>query len=85
MVAVLSVTEGKNKVIVYGLVGVSSTLVFLTVIHIAAKIAIIVTASAVTYALLSLLNKARAKSAKLMICQKMKGIAVLMKVKKKIP
>lgn len=64
MVAVLSVTEGKNKVIVSGLVGVSSTLVFLTVIHIAAKIAIIVTAAAVTYALLSLLNKARAKSAK---------------------
>lgn len=64
MVAVLSVTEGKNKVIVSGLVGVSSTLVFLTVIHIAAKIAIIVTAAAVTYALLSLLNKARAKPAK---------------------
>ncbi|WP_353287633.1 hypothetical protein [Wolbachia endosymbiont (group B) of Gerris lacustris] len=65
MVAVLSVTEGKNKVIVSGLVGVSSTLVFLTVIHIAAKIAIIVTAAAVTYALLSLINKARAKSAKI--------------------
>ncbi|OAM06346.1 MAG: hypothetical protein TV41_05265 [Wolbachia endosymbiont of Dactylopius coccus] len=64
MVAVLSVTEGKNKVIVSGLVGVSSTLVFLTVIHIAAKIAIIVTAAAVTYALLSLLNKAGAKSVK---------------------
>ncbi|WP_343289052.1 hypothetical protein [Wolbachia endosymbiont of Encarsia formosa] len=64
MVAVLSVTEGKNKVIVSGLVGVSSTLVFLTVIHIAAKIAIIVTAVAVTYALLSLLNKARPKSVK---------------------
>uniref|UniRef100_A0A3B0IXF5 Uncharacterized protein n=1 Tax=Wolbachia endosymbiont of Aleurodicus floccissimus TaxID=2152762 RepID=A0A3B0IXF5_9RICK len=64
MVAVLSVTEGKNKVIVSGLVGVSSTLVFLTVIHIAAKIAIIVTAAAVTYALLSLLNKARPKSVK---------------------
>ncbi|MFL3877287.1 hypothetical protein [Wolbachia endosymbiont of Trichogramma kaykai] len=64
MVAVLSVTEGKNKVIVSGLVGVSSTLVFLTVIHIAAKIAIIVTAAAVTYALLSLLNKSGPKSVK---------------------
>lgn len=64
MVAVLSVIEGKNKAIVSGLVGVSSTLVFLTMIHIAAKIAIIVTAAAVTYALLSLLNKARPKSVK---------------------
>ncbi|MFP3024517.1 MAG: hypothetical protein ACEY3K_17205 [Wolbachia sp.] len=64
MVAILSVIEGKNKVIISGLVGLSSTLVFLTVIHIAAKIAIIVTAATVTYALLSLLNKARAKSAK---------------------
>ncbi|MHC3898324.1 UNVERIFIED_CONTAM: hypothetical protein LBW93_05470 [Wolbachia endosymbiont of Nasonia longicornis] len=61
MVAVLSVTEGKNKVIVSGLVGVSSTLVFLTVIHIAAKIAIIVTAAAVTYLLLLLIHKIRTK------------------------
>ncbi|RDD35679.1 hypothetical protein Wcon_00092 [Wolbachia endosymbiont of Cylisticus convexus] len=64
MVAVLSVTEGKNKVIVSGLVGASSTLVFLTVIHIAAKIAIVVTAAAVTYALLSLIHKVKARSAK---------------------
>ncbi|OCA05883.1 hypothetical protein [Wolbachia endosymbiont of Trichogramma pretiosum] len=64
MAAVLSVTEGKNKVIVSGLVGVLSTLVFLTVIHIAAKIAIIVTATAVAYALLSLLNKLGPKSVK---------------------
>ncbi|MGX9892293.1 hypothetical protein [Wolbachia endosymbiont of Protocalliphora sialia] len=61
MVAVLSLTEGKNKVIVSGLVGVSSTLVFLTVIHIAAKIAIIVTAAAVTYLLLLLIHKIRTK------------------------
>jgi len=61
MVAVLSVTEGKNKVIVSGLVGVSSTLVFLIVIHIAAKIAIIVTAAAVTYLLLLLIHKIRTK------------------------
>lgn len=61
MVAVLSVTEGKNKVIVSGLVGVSSTLVFLTVIHITAKIAIIVTAAAVTYLLLLLIHKIRTK------------------------
>lgn len=61
MVAVLSVTEGNNKVIVSGLIGLSSTLVFLTVIHIAAKIAIIVTAAAVTYLLLLLIHKIRTK------------------------
>ncbi|WP_353279818.1 hypothetical protein [Wolbachia endosymbiont (group B) of Xanthorhoe designata] len=61
MVALLSVTEGKNKVIVSGLIGLSSTLVFLTVIHIAAKIAIIVTAAAVTYLLLLLIHKIRTK------------------------
>ncbi|WP_281508696.1 hypothetical protein [Wolbachia endosymbiont (group B) of Pandemis cinnamomeana] len=61
MAAVLSVTEGKNKVIVSGLIGLSSTLVFLTVIHIAAKIAIIVTAAAVTYLLLLLIHKIRTK------------------------
>lgn len=61
MVAILSVIEGKNKVIISGLVGLSSTLVFLTVIHIAAKIAIIVTAAAVTYLLLLLIHKIRTK------------------------
>ncbi|WP_338482678.1 hypothetical protein [Wolbachia endosymbiont (group A) of Ophion costatus] len=62
MVAILNVTKGKNKVIVSGLAGALSALIFLTAIHIAAKIAIIVSAAAVTYLLLSLINKIRTKA-----------------------
>lgn len=61
MVAILNVTKGKNKVITSGLVGALSALIFLTAIHIAAKIAIIVAAAAVTYLLLSLIHKIRTK------------------------
>nr|WP_265036282.1 hypothetical protein [Wolbachia endosymbiont (group A) of Anomoia purmunda] len=61
MVAILNVTKGKNKVIVSGLAGALSALIFLTAIHIAAKIAIIVSAAAVTYLLLSLIHKIRTK------------------------
>lgn len=88
MVAILNITKGKNKVIVSGLAGALSALIFLTAIHIAAKIAIIVSAAAVTYLLLLLIHKIRTKKnslLKLLVLQKMKGIAVLMKVKKKIP
>ncbi|EEH12016.1 hypothetical protein [Wolbachia endosymbiont of Muscidifurax uniraptor] len=62
MVAILNVTKGKNKVIVSGLAGALSALIFLTAIHIAAKIAIIVSAAAVTYLLLSLIHKIRTKA-----------------------
>ncbi|MBA8755496.1 hypothetical protein OZD68_04455 [Wolbachia endosymbiont of Drosophila bicornuta] len=62
MVAILNVTKGKNKVIVSGLAGALSALIFLTAIHIAAKIAIIVSAAAVTYLLLSLVHKIRTKA-----------------------
>ncbi len=61
MVAILNITKGKNKVIVSGLAGALSALIFLTAIHIAAKIAIIVAAAAVTYLLLSLIHKIRTK------------------------
>lgn len=61
MVAILNVTKGKRKVIVSGLAGALSALIFLTAIHIAAKIAIIVSAAAVTYLLLSLIHKIRTK------------------------
>lgn len=61
MVAILNVTKGKNKVITSGLAGALSALIFLTAIHIAAKIAIIVAAAAVTYLLLSLIHKIRTK------------------------
>ncbi len=61
MVAILNITKGKNKVIVSGLAGALSALIFLTAIHIAAKIAIIVAAAAVTYLLLSLVHKIRTK------------------------
>ncbi|MDX5497231.1 MULTISPECIES: hypothetical protein [unclassified Wolbachia] len=61
MVAILNITKGKNKVIVSGLAGALSALIFLTAIHIAAKIAIIVSAAAVTYLLLSLIHKIRTK------------------------
>ncbi|MDX5518255.1 MAG: hypothetical protein O7177_01450, partial [Wolbachia endosymbiont of Andrena agilissima] len=54
-------TKGKRKVIVSGLAGALSALIFLTAIHIAAKIAIIVSAAAVTYLLLSLIHKIRTK------------------------
>ncbi|MFP3031056.1 MAG: hypothetical protein ACEY3M_07905, partial [Wolbachia sp.] len=57
----LNITKGKNKVIVSGLAGALSALIFLTAIHIAAKIAIIVSAAAVTYLLLSLIHKIRTK------------------------
>jgi hypothetical protein len=61
----MNMTEGKNKVIVSGLAGaLSSFLIFLTVIDIAAKVSIIVTAAAVTYILLSLIHKVKARSAK---------------------
>ncbi|WP_265023486.1 hypothetical protein [Wolbachia endosymbiont (group A) of Epistrophe grossularia] len=62
MVAILNITKGKNKVIVSGLAGALSALIFLTAIHIAAKIAIIVSAAAVTYLLLSLIHKIRTKA-----------------------
>ncbi|MBA8756651.1 MULTISPECIES: hypothetical protein [Wolbachia] len=62
MVAILNITKGKNKVIVSGLAGALSVLIFLTAIHIAAKIAIIVSAAAVTYLLLSLIHKIRTKA-----------------------
>lgn len=61
MVAILNVTKGKNKVITSGLAGALSALIFLTAIHIAAKIAIIVSAAAVTYLLLLLIHKIRTK------------------------
>jgi len=61
MVAILNITKGKNKVIVSGLAGALSALIFLTAIHIAAKIAIIVSAAAVTYLLLLLIHKIRTK------------------------
>ncbi|OAM00621.1 hypothetical protein [Wolbachia endosymbiont of Dactylopius coccus] len=61
MVAILNITKGKNKVIVSELAGALSALIFLTAIHIAAKIAIIVAAAAVTYLLLSLVHKIRTK------------------------
>ncbi len=61
MVAILNITKGKNKVIVSGLAGALSALIFLTAIHIAAKIAIIVAAAVVTYTLLSLIHKIRTK------------------------
>ncbi|WP_253302149.1 hypothetical protein [Wolbachia endosymbiont of Psylliodes chrysocephala] len=61
MVAILNVTKGKNKVITSGLVGALSALIFLTAIHIAAKIAIIVSAAAVAYLLLLLIHKIRTK------------------------
>ncbi|MDE5065320.1 hypothetical protein [Wolbachia endosymbiont of Drosophila tristis] len=61
MVAILNITKGKNKVIVSGLAGALSALIFLTAIHIAAKIAIIVSAAAVTYLLLSLIHTIRTK------------------------
>ncbi len=61
MVAILNITKGKNKVIVSGLAGALSALIFLTAIHIAARIAIIVSAAAVTYLLLSLIHKIRTK------------------------
>ncbi|MDR2831491.1 MAG: hypothetical protein LBV62_01050 [Rickettsiales bacterium] len=64
MVAILNITKGKNKVIMSGLAGVLSALIFLTAIHIAAKIAIIVSAAAVTYLLLSLIHKMRTKEDK---------------------
>ncbi|WP_341822830.1 hypothetical protein [Wolbachia endosymbiont (group A) of Clivina fossor] len=62
MVAILNVTKGKRKVIVSGLAGALSALIFLTAIHIAAKIAIIVSAAAVTYLLLLLIHKIRTKA-----------------------
>ncbi|WP_264339229.1 hypothetical protein [Wolbachia endosymbiont (group A) of Cydia splendana] len=62
MVVILNVTKGKNKVIVSGLAGALLALIFLTAIHIAAKIAIIVSAAAVTYLLLSLVHKIRTKA-----------------------
>nr|WP_244953422.1 hypothetical protein [Wolbachia pipientis] len=62
MVAILNITKGKNKVIVSGLAGALSALIFLTAIHIAAKIAIIVSAAAVTYLLLLVIYKIRTKS-----------------------
>ncbi|MGL9758196.1 MAG: hypothetical protein ACR5LA_05035 [Wolbachia sp.] len=49
MVAILNITKGKNKIIVSGLAGALSALIFLAAIHIAAKVAIIVAAAAVTY------------------------------------
>ncbi len=61
MVAILNITKGKNKVITSGLAGALSALIFLTAIHIAAKIAIIVSAAAVTYLLLLLIHKIRTK------------------------
>lgn len=61
MVAILNITKGKNKVIVSGLAGALSALIFLTAIHIAAKIAIIVSAATVTYLLLLLIHKIRTK------------------------
>ena len=61
MVAILNITKGKNKVIVSGLAGALSALIFLTAIHIAVKIAIIVSAAAVTYLLLLLIHKIRTK------------------------
>ncbi|WP_250295971.1 hypothetical protein [Wolbachia endosymbiont of Oedothorax gibbosus] len=61
MVAILNVTKGKNKVITSGLAGALSALIFLTAIHIAAKIAIIVAAAVVTYTLLSLIRKIKTK------------------------
>lgn len=61
MVAILNVTKGKNKVITSGLVGALSALIFLAAIHIAAKIAIIISAAVVTYLLLSLIHKIRTK------------------------
>lgn len=61
MVAILNITKGKNKVIVSVLAGALSALIFLTAIHIAAKIAIIVSAAAVTYLLLLLIHKIRTK------------------------
>ncbi|WP_375316554.1 hypothetical protein [Wolbachia endosymbiont (group A) of Colletes cunicularius] len=61
MVAILNVTKGKNKVITSGLAGALSALIFLTAIHIAAKIAIIISAAVVTYLLLSLIHKIRTK------------------------
>lgn len=61
MVAILNITKGKNKVIVSGLAGALSALIFLTAIHIAAKIAIIVSAAAVTYLLLLVIYKIRTK------------------------
>ncbi|WP_245683369.1 hypothetical protein [Wolbachia endosymbiont of Drosophila incompta] len=79
--AILNITKGKNKVIVSGLAGALSALIFLTAIHIAAKIAIIVSAAAVTYLLLSLIHKIRTKKnslLKLLVFQEMK-------VKKKVP
>ncbi len=75
MVAILNITKGKNKVIVSGLAGALSALIFLTAIHIAAKIAIIVSAAAVTYLLLSLIHKIRTKKnslLKLLVFQEMK-------------
>lgn len=64
MVAILNVTKGKNKVITSGLAGALSALIFLTAIHIAAKIAIIVSAAVVTYTLLSLIHKIRIRTKK---------------------
>jgi hypothetical protein len=61
MVAILNITKGKNKVIVSGLAEALSALIFLTAIHIAVKIAIIVSAAAVTYLLLLLIYKIRTK------------------------
>ncbi|WP_261983837.1 hypothetical protein [Wolbachia pipientis] len=61
MVAILNITKGKNKVIVSGLAGALSALIFFTAIHIAAKIAIIVAAAVVTYLLLLLIRKIRTK------------------------
>ncbi|WP_353283429.1 hypothetical protein [Wolbachia endosymbiont (group A) of Pogonocherus hispidulus] len=61
MVAILNITKGKNKVIVSGLAGALSALIFLAAIHIAAKIAIIISAAVVTYLLLSLIHKIRTK------------------------
>lgn len=57
MVAILNITKGKNKVIMSGLAGVLSALIFLTAIHIAAKIVIIASTAIVTYLLLSLIHE----------------------------
>lgn len=65
MVAVLNVTKGKNKVIMSGLAGALSALMFLTAIHIAVKLAIIVAVTTATYALLSLIHKVAARSTKI--------------------
>jgi hypothetical protein len=57
MVANLSITKG--KVITSGLAGILGALVFLTTIHIAAKIAVIAFAAIATYLVLSIIQKIR--------------------------